>query len=100
MKVTRLTKWAFTCPVCSEIHTPDSELEPKQAWDLGSAEVFATGSGGIVFEAPLEIKAYRYNDEDAECVGVDEPEYTPGYQCGECETIYIDKDEARECCKS
>ena len=29
----------------------------------------------------------------------DIPEITERYQCGECEEIYEDRDEAEECCK-
>ena len=27
------------------------------------------------------------------------PELTERYQCGECDTIYEDRDEAKKCCK-
>ena len=29
----------------------------------------------------------------------DFPELTSRYQCGECEEIYDDRDEAKECCR-
>ena len=29
----------------------------------------------------------------------DLPEATEQYQCGECEEVYEDRDEAKECCK-
>ena len=25
--------------------------------------------------------------------------YVPMFKCGECETVYTDRDEAKECCK-
>lgn len=41
--------------------------------------------------------------ECPECGGFilkgDIPEVEERYQCGECETVYEDRDEAKECCK-
>ena len=28
-----------------------------------------------------------------------EPQKTKAYECGECEEVYQDRDEAKECCK-
>ena len=95
MKVTTVSKFGFECPECGEIHTSETKLEAETAWRVDKNALLGDG---YVFDQPEEVEAFRYFDDD-ECVGTNEPEYRTAYQCGECETVYLDKDEAKECCK-
>lgn len=99
MKATRITKFGFTCPVCSDIHAPDAKLETTTMWELQDPN--AVLAECYVIDEPNEVEVYRYDEENSEdCIGPDEPEYQECWQCSECETNYLDKDEAKECCKS
>lgn len=94
MRATRKTKWAFECPVCSEFHSDhDKPLEKQQGW---SVEDLTTD--GLTMNEPAEVVVFDYND-DGECLGEDEPEYLEAWMCGECEEVYQDRDEAKDCCK-
>lgn len=47
------------------------------------------------------VKGYDVSDaiEGEFLLKEDLPELTERYQCGECEEIYEDREEAKECCK-
>lgn len=53
-------------------------------------------------EEEMKVKVVK-GVECPECGGFilkgDIPEVEERYQCGECETVYEDRDEAKECCK-
>jgi len=46
------------------------------------------------------IKGYDVSGAEDDFLPKDDlPDLTERYKCGECDTIYEDRDEAKECCK-
>ena len=45
---------------------------------------------------PTEVTAYQYACDE---VGDESPEVVELFICAECETLYSDRDEAKECCQ-
>lgn len=97
MKAKRISKFGFECPACGNIHPSESKLPATDAWIV--AEDNPVFAGQFVFEEPSKTKVYRYSEEEEDCVGEQEPEYAEVWQCGECEAVHLDKDEAKECCR-
>ena len=109
MKATKVSKYGFQCPDCQDVHHVEEMLDPRKAWELDTdpsnydepSNLITTNSTNMSYslEEPRTVELYVY-DEEGGCAGTDEPSYVPAWQCGECETVYLDKDEAKDCCKS
>lgn len=100
MRAKRVTKFGFECPVCNAIHAHDEKLETSDAWRVNEV---SDGADDLHYtlEEPQTAQVYLYDkDNDNDCIGEDEPTYQEVWRCGECETDYLDKDEAKACCRS
>lgn len=106
MKAEKCSDYGFECPACSEVHSVEEKLEPQEAWPLfehddyeGDENKVSDGSQSwIINEPPQPVQLYTYNEEDEQCIGEAEPKYKPAYVCGKCETKFLSKKAANECC--
>lgn len=122
MRATKV-KGAVICPVCSEIVDPeDHELpEPKETWacpacdavsDEGPAETAwctheppeAVMEQCPQCEAWVAAEPLKDRTQCPLCEEWFDPtemdfDETEAWKCGECETVYQDRDEAKECCR-
>jgi len=86
----RKIKQAYVCPDCDELHEGDPAV--LQAW-----KVEDVGDNDLTSTEPEEVEACMTDCEVL--VKREDIEIIEAYQCGECETIHADRDEARDCCK-
>lgn len=123
MRATKI-KGAVVCPLCSEVIDPEEDGVPEAetTWLCPDCEVVTTSDGFIdqktcsheppevvseqcpscmIWVDPQEFVERKqcpkcYEWFDPEDLDFDE---TEAFKCGECDTIYEDRDEAKECCR-
>ena len=88
----RKVKEAYECPSCGEWHEGEPELVTAWKVDDLDEDTYLTTT------EPEEVQAYTV-ECDGTPVEQDELTLLEAFMCGECETIYGDRDEAKECCR-
>lgn len=102
MKVKKATKLAWECENCGFITDEPEELE---VWlvPTDDEELYREGDGGTVGYLLVDPSMLEKEDrvQCTSCGGVFEeiPHPEAAWMCGECEEIYEDRDDAKECCK-
>lgn len=87
---------AIECPECGEVHilAPGEKPKSTEAWYL-PGDVYEDTA--LTDEEPEKVEAYHLPCEHL--VRVEEVSIDAMYQCGECEEVYENREDARDCCK-
>lgn len=92
MKVRKVKKM-YECPNCGTIN----EGEPQKVTAWRCVEV--NEEFELTTVEPEEVEAYVMACCETAIAMDDVDNIDEGYMCGECKSLYFDRDEAKECCK-
>ncbi|MHB1702330.1 MAG: hypothetical protein ACYCSN_19800 [Acidobacteriaceae bacterium] len=87
----------YDCPVCDDFHVGTPEESGSYRIEMDELEGPEDEPARYLTELPELVGIFVC--ESGEILGEDSPLVAERYQCGECEELYEDREEAKECCK-
>lgn len=98
MKVKRYSKLAYPCPACDGWH--EGVPERLYVYDVSDIDHLPVNPQEYPQGAdPPEVVERSLCPEESEWFDPDDVEPGEAWQCGECDGIFADRDEAKECCR-